>query len=211
MDQDKRLEIIRKYKSGNKKSLDRLLELDYPMILGTANRIYTNFSSMWLEGDKLRRMYEFEDILQEALIAYCRAVELYNEEKDAGNFVNYANLWIKGAVYDAISYKPTDFAVSTDEYTDENGKIIEYIPDENEEEVDNVELEVKKEVLNLLLGKFNIRDRAIIRMRFGLEGSRPRTLKEVSKVLGISHETVRQIEKEVMKELSLTRVSLSHV
>jgi RNA polymerase primary sigma factor len=45
------------------------------------------------------------------------------------------------------------------------------------------------------------REQLILRLRFGLEGESPRTLIEVSKVLGVSKERVRQIQDRALQKL----------
>ncbi len=216
MDKDKRLSLIAEYKKGTKKALDRLIESDYGFVYKIADRMYSNFSATWLDGDTLRRAYEFEDVMQEALLAYCKAIEAYDVEKDHGNFVKYAELWIMGAVYDAVAYKAIDFAYSMEMETgeDKTMRIGDIIEDESivEEDVqDEDETAIRKLVFDNLIKKYDIREQLIIRMRFGIDTDAPRTLTDVAKVMGISYETVRKIEKGVIDQLSLTRVSFKRV
>jgi DNA-directed RNA polymerase sigma subunit (sigma70/sigma32) len=42
-------------------------------------------------------------------------------------------------------------------------------------------------------------------MRYGLEGSEPRTLEEIGRTLGLTRERVRQIEVEALRQLSRLR------
>jgi RNA polymerase primary sigma factor len=51
------------------------------------------------------------------------------------------------------------------------------------------------------VGRLRPQERAVIVARFGLEGGRPRTLREVADTLGLSHEGVRQIEARAMHHL----------
>ena len=43
----------------------------------------------------------------------------------------------------------------------------------------------------------------IIKLRFGLTGSEPMTLKEIGVVLGLTRERVRQIESETLASLAM--------
>jgi RNA polymerase primary sigma factor len=52
-----------------------------------------------------------------------------------------------------------------------------------------------------LLDQMDQREAAVLRLRFGLEGEDPKTLKEIGDRLGITRERVRQIEKEALAEL----------
>jgi RNA polymerase primary sigma factor len=57
------------------------------------------------------------------------------------------------------------------------------------------------ERLDSALGKLDLRQRRVLRMRFGLDRRAERTLGEVGEELGVSRERVRQIEAEALAEL----------
>jgi len=52
-----------------------------------------------------------------------------------------------------------------------------------------------------LLDTLNPNERKILRLRFGLDGCREHSLKEVGKQLGLTHETVRQAEVRALRKL----------
>jgi len=58
-----------------------------------------------------------------------------------------------------------------------------------------------KERLSELLGSFKEREGRILELRFGLNGEREHTLKEVAKIIGITYQRVNQIEKKYLKKL----------
>jgi RNA polymerase primary sigma factor len=62
---------------------------------------------------------------------------------------------------------------------------------------DESELQVVKE----LLSQLDKREAAILTLRYGLDGSKQRTLKEVGKEIGLTRERVRQLERNALTEL----------
>ena len=60
--------------------------------------------------------------------------------------------------------------------------------------------------LKHLLDTIDIREAKILRMRFGLDGQEPLTLKQIAEEVGISRERVRQIVDEALEKLN-TRIN----
>ena len=58
-----------------------------------------------------------------------------------------------------------------------------------------------KQLLEALMSQLNDRQRTILRLHFGLEDGISRSLEEISRILGISKERVRQIERQAMDKL----------
>ena len=53
-----------------------------------------------------------------------------------------------------------------------------------------------------MLERMDGREATILRMRFGLDDSEPKTLKEIGESLGLTRERVRQIENEALAKLA---------
>lgn len=64
-----------------------------------------------------------------------------------------------------------------------------------------VEQDAEKQELMRCVGKLNGRERQIIKMRFGLDGQKEHTQKEVAQMIGISQSYISRIEKRVIKRL----------
>ena len=58
-----------------------------------------------------------------------------------------------------------------------------------------------REQLDAVLDTLEERERQVLRMRYGLDDGRPRTLDEIGKAFGLSRERIRQIERDTMAKL----------
>jgi len=68
------------------------------------------------------------------------------------------------------------------------------------------DLEVVMEVIEGLTD----RDRRVLKLRFGLEGQAPLTLKQIGAVIGLTRERVRQIEMETLQRIQRQLVQRDH-
>ena len=95
-------------------------------------------------------------------------------------------------------------AVPQVEQTDGGWSMGEMIRDENIQNPADVLLDADtlQHVL-LKIEKLDTRAATILRLRFGLGGGEPMTLKQIGAVLGLTRERVRQIESETLASLAL--------
>jgi RNA polymerase primary sigma factor len=86
----------------------------------------------------------------------------------------------------------------------EGGESDDQIPDHRSQTPDVVLLERNQlERLRELLGSMDERDSRILKLRYGLSGEEPLTLKEIGQRVGLTRERVRQIEAESLRRLSV--------
>ena len=93
---------------------------------------------------------------------------------------------------------------SLDDPVNEDGDttLIELIPSDEKISVeDNITFLLMKEQLEEVLLTLTPREMKILRLRFGLDDGRARTLEEVGQSFGVSRERIRQIEKKAMRKL----------
>ena len=72
---------------------------------------------------------------------------------------------------------------------------------ENESPVDYTTKQLLREELNTILKDLTDREERVLRLRYGLDDNRPRTLEEVGKEFGVTRERIRQIEAKAIKKL----------
>ncbi len=84
----------------------------------------------------------------------------------------------------------------------EDGEFQDIIPDRRAMTPDQILGDVESvDRLMDLLEELDEREKMILKMRFGLDGSRPRTLEEVSQEIGRTRERVRQIQNQALTKL----------
>ena len=78
----------------------------------------------------------------------------------------------------------------------------DFIPDEQTlSPVDQASKQLLKDHLEEVLGSLSEREAKVLKLRFGLEGTKAMTLEEVGKVFGVTRERIRQIEAKALRKL----------
>lgn len=84
----------------------------------------------------------------------------------------------------------------------DNSSIGDFIPSNNMPTPGDVTWSlIRREEIDGILGRLTTRERDVVRLRFGLDDGRSRTLEEVGSALNVTRERVRQIELRAMKKL----------
>jgi len=84
----------------------------------------------------------------------------------------------------------------------DNSSIGDFIPSTNMPTPGDVTWTlIRREEIDGILGRLTSRERDVVRLRFGLDDGRSRTLEEVGSALNVTRERVRQIELRAMKKL----------
>ena len=99
-----------------------------------------------------------------------------------------------------IALEPVSFELPIGEEDDSH--LVDFI--EDKETLSPVEYTTKqllKEELYAILKDLSEREERVIRLRYGLDDNRPRTLEEVGKEFNVTRERIRQIEAKALKKL----------
>lgn len=85
---------------------------------------------------------------------------------------------------------------------EENTELGEMIPEEDILSIENIVAgrELRRN-LEAVLDTLTQREQKVIRLRFGLDDGRPRTLEEVGKQFNVTRERIRQIEEKALRKL----------
>ena len=85
---------------------------------------------------------------------------------------------------------------------EEDSHLGDFIPDEDAPQpADAASHTMLKEQLSEVLDTLTPREEKVLRLRFGLEDGRPRTLEEVGKEFNVTRERIRQIEAKALRKL----------
>ena len=99
-----------------------------------------------------------------------------------------------------ISQEPVSLETPIGE--EEDSHLGDFIPDDNTQSPsDAAEYLMLTEQLNEVLDTLTEREQKVIRLRFGLDDGRARTLEEVGKQFNVTRERIRQIEAKALRKL----------
>ena len=85
---------------------------------------------------------------------------------------------------------------------EEDSHLGDFIPDEDASEpAEAASYTLLKEQLSEVLGTLTPREEKVLRLRFGLEDGRTRTLEEVGREFNVTRERIRQIEAKALRKL----------
>jgi len=85
---------------------------------------------------------------------------------------------------------------------DDASRLSDFVADTGAEvPEDHVEQDLLREDLKEMLTSLTEREHMVLRLRFGLDDGRPRTLEEVGKVYDVTRERIRQIEAKALRKL----------
>lgn len=98
-----------------------------------------------------------------------------------------------------VSQEPTSLEAPVGEEKDST--LGDFIPDDEIRPEDQASAELLKAHLGEVLDTLNDREKKVLKLRFGLEDGRQRTLEEVGREFGVTRERIRQIEAKALRKL----------
>lgn len=147
-----------------------------------------------------------EDLISVGTIGLIKAVNTFNPEKKI-KLATYASRCIENEILmylrrnskikaEISFYEPLNIDWDGNELL-----LSDILGTENDEVYNLIEDEVDKQLLLMALRILNDREKEIVRLRFGLNGTREKTQKEVADMLGISQSYISRLEKKIIRRL----------
>ncbi|MDU1314141.1 RNA polymerase sporulation sigma factor SigE [Clostridium septicum] len=147
-----------------------------------------------------------EDLISVGTIGLIKAVNTFNPEKKI-KLATYASRCIENEILmylrrnskvkaEISFYEPLNIDWDGNELL-----LSDILGTENDTVYNLIEDEVDKQLLFLALKHLNDREKEIVKLRFGLNGTREKTQKEVADMLGISQSYISRLEKKIISRL----------
>jgi len=149
---------------------------------------------------------DLEDLVSIGTIGLIKGIKTFSKDKNI-KLATYASRCIDNEI---LMYLRKNKKVRTEVSFDES---LSFDPDGNELRLEdilgtepdivtkNLEHETERSLVMEEINKLNSRDREIIILRYGLQGQKEMTQKDVADMLGISQSYISRIEKKVIKKL----------
>lgn len=139
----------------------------------------------------------FFELLSDGNMSLMRAVEKFDYAR-GNKFSTYASWAIMKNFARSIPEEKT----RKERYVTGREELFDAAPDTRTDEAELItSAEQASYRVNRLLEHLTPRDREIVRLRAGLDGSEPKTLEQIGQHLGITKERVRQLNVRIMKQL----------
>jgi len=190
---EEEMSVIEAFMNGDMKARDTLIERNLRLVVYIARRFDNTGTPI-------------EDLISIGSIGLIKAIETYNKEKNI-KLATYASRCIENEIL--MHLRKTSRMkgeVSLDEPLnsdpDGNELLLSDILGTDEEIIMNdVEKKIERASMFEAINGLSERERYIMECRFGLNGKKEMTQKEVADHLGISQSYISRLEKKIISEL----------
>lgn len=180
-------------KAGDKNARNKLIEHNLRLVAHIAKKYYFAYNNL-------------DDIVSIGTIGLIKAIDTFKAEKGI-KLSSYAARCIENEVlmfFRNAKKSEKDISINEPIETDKNGNtlILMDIMSAPEDIAGNVDIKIKTEKLKKYIREIlTPREQTIINLRYGLEGQKNYTQREIAKKLNISRSYVSRIEKKAVSTL----------
>ena len=186
-------EVMLRLKSGDEKAKEELIVHNLRLVVYIAKKFEnTNVN--------------IEDLISIGTIGLIKAVNTFSYDRNI-KFATYASRCIENEILMFLrkaSQRRTEISIEEPLNTDWDGNEL-LLCDVLGSDPDIINRDIEQELeCNLLLeavSKLNTREALIMELRFGLNGNKEHTQKQVADLLGISQSYISRLEKKIIRKL----------
>ena len=147
-----------------------------------------------------------EDLISIGTIGLIKAVKTYRPDKNI-KLATYASRCIENEILmflRKISKQQAEISIDEPLNVDWDGNelLLSDVLGENDDNLNaGIESEVERQLLSQEIMKLGERERTIMEMRFGLNGKKELTQKQVADIVGISQSYISRLEKRIIQSI----------
>ncbi|MFL0198543.1 RNA polymerase sporulation sigma factor SigE [Clostridium sp. WILCCON 0269] len=186
-------DLVSKLVSGNEKVRSTLIERNLRLVVYIARKFENTGVNV-------------EDLVSVGTIGLIKAVNTFNPEKKI-KLATYASRCIENEILmylrrnskvkaEISFYEPLNVDWDGNELL-----LSDILGTDNDVVYSFIEDEVDKQLLMIAMKKLSDREKEIVNLRFGLNGKKEKTQKEVADLLGISQSYISRLEKRIIRRL----------
>jgi RNA polymerase sporulation-specific sigma factor len=183
-------ECLERMRGGDADARAKLIEHNLRLVAHIIKKYYSGYSDQ-------------DDLISIGTIGLIKAVNTFDSSKGI-RLSSYAARCIENEVlmyFRSARKSAQDISMNEPIDTDKDGNALTLMDTmaSDDDIVENIDCKIKSEQLRKYIDEvLEPRERTIIRLRYGLDGSRPLTQREVAQRLGISRSYVSRIEKKAL-------------
>ena len=186
-------ETIERLHQGDKSARDKLIEHNLRLVVYIAKKFENSGVNI-------------EDLISIGTIGLIKAVNTFKADKNI-KLATYASRCIENEILmylRKINQQKLDISLDEPLNVDWDGNellLSDVLGSDGLEINDNIEQEDEKRILHSCMESLSSRERLIMGMRFGMDGEKEYTQKEVADILGISQSYISRLEKRIILKL----------
>lgn len=194
LSKEEEYEYVEKFQNGDLDAKDKLIEHNLRLVV---------YLSKKYESTKI----DLEDLVSIGTIGLIKAINTYKNDKNI-KLATYASRCIDNEILMYLrKNKKRNADVSLDESLsfDNEGnelRLADILGTDDDIVTKDIENDDIRRIMLEEIDKLNERDKQIIILRYGLNGKKDYTQKEVATMLGISQSYISRIEKKIIKNIS---------
>ena len=190
---DEEYELVVRLDTGDKKVRATLIERNLRLVVYIARKFENTGVNV-------------EDLISVGTIGLIKAVNTFDPSKNI-KLATYASRCIENEILMYLrrnSKIKTEISFYEPLNVDWDGNellLSDILGTDNDVVYNIIEEDVDKQLLWLAMQRLNSREKEIVQLRFGLNGTIEKTQKEVADILGISQSYISRLEKRIIKRL----------